>query len=365
MLADSSITRIVHRIVLLADKDEFCWYVCPVTQGGDFEDVFAQMGAQLVKIPNREKGTWNLSRAVGAYALENGIDIIHTHTPRTILMAWLALRGRKQVKHLTTKHLLTTSSDRKLGFLVAQFDRMSLALPDRVIAVSEQMGKSIRSFSGVRKDRVSVIQNAIPVNQFFYPDLREECREEFQVASNALLIGYTGRIDKVKRIDLLLSAFCTILERYPNSVLLIAGEGKLQPQMKDLAQQMGIAQSVRWTGFRHDIPRLLAGVDIFVQPSINEGLSLSLLEAMAAKKAVIATKVGGTEEIIRDGIDGILVEPGSVESLRNALIYLIEDKERRIDMSENAYHTALENFDLNKNVESYYRQYRLLAGSKN
>jgi len=134
--------------------------------------------------------------------------------------------------------------------------------------------------------------------------------------------------------------------------------------MKDLARQIGVEQSVRWTGFRRDIPRLLAGIDIFIQPSINEGLSLSLMEAMAAKKAVIATNVGGTKDIIQDGINGLLVLPGSVEALRTALLSVMGCQGRYHELSAKAFLTAQENFDLHKNVENYYQQYRMLASQK-
>jgi glycosyltransferase involved in cell wall biosynthesis len=364
MLVDSSISRIVQRIMLSSDANEFSWYVWAGRKGGDFADVFAQAGAQIVDISGMEGNFLNTSRAVGKFAAENGVDIVHTHTPRMILTAWLGLRGKRQIKHLTTKHLLTTSADRNLGFLYANFDRLSLMFPDRVVAVSQWMGDEICRFPGIHKDRVSVIQNAIPVEQFFCPTLRQECRVEFQVPTNAMLIGYIGRIDIVKRIDLLLAAFHGVLESYPKSVLLIAGEGKLQNQMKDLARQIGVEQSVRWAGFRKDIPRLLAGIDIYVQPSINEGLSLSLMEAMAAKKAVIATNVGGTKEIIQNGINGLLIPPGSVEALCDTLLNMIRSQELCQALSEKAYCTAQEYFDLRKNVEGYYQQYRILAHQK-
>jgi glycosyltransferase involved in cell wall biosynthesis len=360
VLNDSSITRIVQRIILSSDANKFSWFVCPEQRGGDFEDVFAQMGVQIVNISDMKAGFIHRSRTVGKFAAENDINIIHSHTPRTLLATWLALNGKEQIKHLATKHLLNASADRKLGFLYALFDRMSLVLPDHVVAVSKRMGEEIRSFPGVKKDHVSVIQNAIPVEQFFCPTLRQECRAEFQVKTNAALIGYIGRINKVKRIDLLLAAFKGVLERYPNSILLIAGEGELQRQMRDLAQQMDIEQSVRWTGFRSDIPRLLAGIDIFVQPSINEGLSLSLIEAMAAEKAIVATQVGGTSEVIENEKTGMLVAPGSSSNTTRAILHLLDHPEIQSEIAKAAKDLVFRDFNISRMTNEYHHLYENL-----
>ena len=106
---------------------------------------------------------------------------------------------------------------------------------------------------------------------------------------------------------------------HSNIYLIIAGDGEERPQLEAYADQLGISNKITWTGFRQDIPRILAAIDIYIQTSLNEGLSLSILEAMAAGKPVIATEAGGNSEIINDRVNGLLITSGSVAEIVKAI----------------------------------------------
>jgi glycosyltransferase involved in cell wall biosynthesis len=325
---------------------------------------YDQLGARTVDFSQPVSPERMMWQRIRRYLIDHQISIIHSHTPRTIIHASLAKALLPGTTHIATKHLLTTPQDRKWGLPIAVYDRFSLYLPDHLVAVSNHMCKQIQSTPAISQRRVTAIPNAIPVEKFFQPGLRHDCRREFGFNSDTIAVGFAGRMEKVKTVDLLLLAYQQVLEKHPHARLLLIGEGSKQFEWQSLASKLGISHSVIWAGFRADMPRILAGIDIFVQPSVNEGLSLATLEAMAAGKAIIATNVGGTSEIIKNDQTGLLINPGSSESLAVALSDYLDNPEKRYRMANNGRVLVQEKFDVNRMTHSYHCLYWKLAYGK-
>jgi glycosyltransferase involved in cell wall biosynthesis len=165
-------------------------------------------------------------------------------------------------------------------------------------------------------------------------------------------------------LDLLLAAFADVCQKQPHVRWLLAGEGTLRPELEKLTAQLDVSHAVRWVGFYHDIPRFLSAIDIFVQTSVNEGMSLSILEAMAARKPVIATRVGGNEEIISDNINGVLIPSLSSRAVSTALIELINQPQQLSFLAENALESIRNEYHINKMAESYSRVYNNMINGK-
>jgi glycosyltransferase involved in cell wall biosynthesis len=362
-VGDSSIGRIVQRIIQNLDQQYFNWHVGGLNGLGDLKDEFLELGAQVVDFSEKQNGRPNSLQDIRKYIISNKIDIVHTHTPRAILALYRVLGGKLDIFHVATKHSLFTPSDRRWGLQYTLLDRLGLYLPGHVVAVSQAMFKKISSYPGMGNG-VSAICNDIPCEFFYKPDQRDACRTELKLAPESLVIGWTGRIEKVKRIDLLLMAFASVLTRYPNARLILAGDGDLKQKLEEYATQLGISDAVIWTGFRKDIPRLLAAMDIFVQTSVNEGLSLSILEAMAAEKAIIATQVGGTSELLENGKTGVLIPPRMVSSIENAILYLLEHPEFRHEIANAARSFALGHFNAGKMANEYQQLYESLMAQR-
>jgi glycosyltransferase involved in cell wall biosynthesis len=356
---DSSISCIVLRLVENLGSRDFSWHVGAVTGLGDMQVAFAKVGCRVIDLAGN--GAGSPRRVIRSYVREHSIDIVHTHTARTILDASLAMRGLPCVKHVATKHLLNTPHDRRWGLGYAIWDHLALYLPDLVIPVSNSMRDRITSQPLIDRNKVVLIRNAIPANDFHRPGERVAQRHELGIAADAIVLGYAGRIEKVKRIDLLLEAFTAVRAQLPHARLVIAGEGSLTAQMQGLAGALGISHAVAWLGFHRDMPRLLAAIDVYVQSSVNEGLSLSILEAMAAEKAVVATNVGGASEVIADGETGILVPPGSAAAIAAAVLDLIEDTDRSAKISQAARAHVESEFGIRKMVERYGAVYASLT----
>jgi glycosyltransferase involved in cell wall biosynthesis len=358
---DSSISRIVLRLVESLGSHDTSWHVGAVTSAGDMQAAFETLGCGVIDFAGNGAGSPRGS--IRSYVHEHDIDIVHTHTPRTILDVSLALRGVSSVKHLATKHLLNAPGDRRWGLAYTLWDRLTLYLPDVLIPVSSTMCNQITSQPLIDRSKVVLVRNAIPIEDFCRPDECTAGRNELGLPADAKVLGYAGRIDKVKRVDLLLKAFAEVLAKLPQVRLVIAGAGSLKAEMEAFAETLGISHAVRWAGFYPNMPRLLAAIDVYIQSSVNEGLSLSILEAMAAEKAVVATSVGGAKEIIADGETGILVPAGSSAAIAAAVLSLLDDPARRAAISRAARAHVESAYGLAKMAEEYGALYARIAGT--
>jgi glycosyltransferase involved in cell wall biosynthesis len=358
---DSSISWIVYRLIQHSDRELFQWHVSGLCGLGTMQKKFDQLGAYTIDFSKPINSSRYLWQRIREYLLDHEIRIIHTHTPRTIFQASLATKRLPRIIHIATKHLLTTPGDRKWGLPISTFDRFSLYLPDHLVAVSQTMARQIIAQPGIDQRQVTAIRNAIPVESFFLPEQREACRREFGLSPQSIAIGFAGRMEKVKRIDLLLYAHQQVLYRFPEACLVLVGEGSKQDDWRSMAESLGVSQAVIWAGFRTDMPRVLAALDAYVVPSVNEGLSLSILEALAAGKPVIATDVGGTSEVIVDDLTGILVSPGSYQMLAAAIIDLLNQPDKRARLSQAGRNLVLEQFNVKRMTDAYCKLYMNLV----
>lgn len=191
------------------------------------------------------------------------------------------------------------------------------ACVDRYVAVSTAMGVALRS--GLPAERVSVIHNGIPVEP--YRGARDAAIRRTLAPDDAPLVLTVARLHAQKGIPFLLGA----LARLPRVRLAIAGDGPDRVALESEAVRLGVADRVRMLGEREDVPELLAACDVFVLPSLFEGLPVSVLEAMASARPVIATAIGGTAEVVAHEETGLLVPPGDAASLAGAIDRLLGD----------------------------------------
>jgi len=358
---DSSITRIVRDLVIHLGSGDFTWHVGGLDGVGDQQDTFDRHGAGVAVFGNAGADFTETRRRVREYVEENRIDIVHSHTPRSLLTLRMALGGRHRQRHVATKHILNSPGDRRWGLLYSLVDRLLLYAPDHLVAVSGKVMRGITACPGIRTGRISLIRNAVDNTHCHMPEQRDACRAELGLTPGQVLIGTTGRLEKVKRYDLLLRGFSKVHEAFPRSRLMIAGDGTLRNALEELARGLGIRDSVIWTGFRKDIPRLLAAMDVYIMSSVNEGLSLSILEAMAAGKPVVITDVGGARELVEDGKTGLLIPPGSAEAIARGVTALLGDPVRMSELARAGREYVVREYSLERMMESYGRLYRALA----
>jgi len=177
---------------------------------------------------------------------------------------------------------------------------------------------------------------------------------------DSLVVGTVARLSRQKGIEYLLHAAKTVIKQFPDITFIIAGKGPLESQLKGLSIKLGISDKVKFLGFNDDIPKLLSVIDIFVLPSLWEGMPNVVLEAMAAGKPVIATDTGGSKDIIDSGINGVLVEPKNSEALAEAILALLGDPAQRKRLGESARDKVKERFPIDKMVSKTEQIYTKL-----
>ncbi|MFH1681748.1 MAG: glycosyltransferase [Candidatus Eisenbacteria bacterium] len=239
-------------------------------------------------------------------------------------------------------------------------------IASRMIAVSDQTFQEAIRREGVDPRRACVIRNGVAIVDAEPASMKDAAavRRELDLPDQGRMILSVGRLVTEKGYPYLLEAIPTVLTRVPEAALAIAGDGPLRAPLEERASRLGIAGAVRFLGRRSDVRRLLQASDAYVQPSLREGLPLSLLEAMAAGIPVVATAAGGMKEVVRGEQNGLLVPPADPRSLAAALIRILEEKSLRSKLSRSARHHVRRYYSADRMCEEYMRVFQEAAGSR-
>lgn len=248
------------------------------------------------------------------------IALIHAHEFSAIVYGWIVSRLARIpfTGTIHGKNYFWEKARRRAAYRI-------IARTATLVAVSEDLKRFVVEKIEIPADRIKVIYNGVTPSPQMSDAEIERCRSELGIQTGDRVLGTVGSLYPVKGHTFLLDAMPTVLERFPNTVLIIAGRGQLEVLLKDQAKRLGIEHNIRLLGMRQDIPRLLALMDVFVLPSLSEGLSMALLEAMAAGKAIIATRVGGNPELVEEGKTGMLVTAEDATELAASLITMLEE----------------------------------------
>ena len=261
---------------------------------------------------------------------EQGIDIVHCQLHKPTVYGTLAVymtgKNLKVINHV--RGLNRTHTFRRKLLNRALFRRIS-----RIIAVSHAVRDDIVRTNWMSfPDKVVTIYNGIDVQSYNDCSLSpEEARIRLGLPDKEVFVyGTVGRLAETKGQRILLEAFVRVYEKYPKSWLILAGKGRLESELHSLAVELNIHERVLFLGYRTDVPVVLRACDVFVLPSIAEGLPGALLEAMATGVPVIASRVGGVPEILNSPDAGTMVSPSSVDELANAMerLYNMDEVER-------------------------------------
>jgi glycosyltransferase involved in cell wall biosynthesis len=287
---------------------------------------------------------------------ERGIDVVHTHMPLPAVAARLALPGRRPA-FVHTEHNMWDRYRRPTRWANAATYRRNA----RVIAVSDGVAGSIRSSVPVEV----VVHGTDPSLAVTGEAARAAARAELGLAPDARVVGSVGNFTAKKDQATLLRAVAEVppadLGGGGDAVLVLVGLGPLEGELRALARDLGIAERVVFAGSRDDVFALLPALDVFALSSRFEGLPIALLEAMASGVAPVATRVGGIPEVITDGRDGVLVDPGDPTGLAAALTRVLGDDDERARIAACARARAGD-FDLVHAVRRAEEIYRAALG---
>jgi len=275
---------------------------------------------------------------------EEKIEIIHSHGSRAASNMLLISRLMK-IPMVYTVHGWSFHQDqsvlsKRLRILVEKFICL---LSRKVICVSES--NRITGVKAFGLKNATVIENGISFRKFNPDSSYSNIREEFGILQNDFLVGFIGRITIQKDPMTIVKAVEKAHAADPRIKALIIGDGDLKEPVMQYIDKQGLAGIIFTDGFRNDVPDLLNSMDLFCQPSLWEGLSISLLEAMAMKKALVVTPTDGTSEIIRDGVNGSIAAFGDVDGISRMILGYSNDREKAASHGENAYQLVKSRFD--------------------
>jgi glycosyltransferase involved in cell wall biosynthesis len=279
------------------------------------------------------------------------IDIVHTHGYKADCYGFLAAWPRRVALFATVHNW----PDKRLSMrLYAKADRTVLRAFDRIAVVSDVVAGILRR-SGISAELIEIVRNGVRIDDFACaePTLRTEYGW-----SGKYVIGFVGRLVNDKGGEVLVRAAKAIMAAHPNARVVFVGDGPARGRWEALAGALGVQSSVRFAGTRSDIARVYASLDVLVLPSLIEAMPMCLIEAMAAAKPVVATRVGAIPRLIDPEVTGLLVEPGDAEGLKAAISRLIEEPSFARRLGENGATLAAARFSEKEMAKSYVRLYR-------
>jgi glycosyltransferase involved in cell wall biosynthesis len=288
------------------------------------------------------------------------VQVVHAHEFGSII-------GGSMIRRWTSPPLVATVHGRE--YLAVSRRRQTmfrwLTRPcDRIVAVSNSVATFLSDTVRVSAARIETIYNGIDLGTYHRNGKASSLRLELGIGPEDRVITAVGSLYPVKGQRFLIRAMPAILHRVPTATCLLVGHGHLRTELEREVQDMGLGRSVHFLGYRQDVPALLGMSDLFVLPSLSEGLPLSLLEAMAAGCPVVATSVGGNTEVVRDGVTGYLLPPERPDLIADRIIRLLVEREAASAMVARAQADIKRRFSAEAMVDRYERLFERTLGER-
>lgn len=338
------------------DRTRFRSSVVCLKVAGEFASRIQAPDTQVVAMGMKPGLDWRIPFRVARWLKQERVDIVHTRNAESFFFGSVAAKLARS-PHLIHSEHGRTFDDKPRRFLA---QRVLTRWTDRVFAVSSQLKEDLCHHVRLKPGQIDVLHNGVDLSRFNQAsDARERARNLLNLPSTVLVVGSVGRLVAVKNFGLLLDALASPALSHVHAALI--GDGPLRGELQSKINAHGLTQRVHLLGHRDDVPALLPGLDVFVLPSISEGMSNTLLEAMACGIAPVASRVGGNGEIVTDGESGFLFESGSEPGLRQALEALCHDNDLRRSIGQRARQRVLSAFDIRVMIRNYEALYERVA----
>lgn len=344
--------KMVLDLAVRVNKGPYSVAVCAFEQEGALTAEFERNNVPALNLSKKPGLDLALVKNLLAIVKERGIDIVHTHDATPWLYGGILKMIHPQIKLVHTEHSNVPGNSSKLKILEYLLAKIS----NVVIADSQAVADFLVKKAKISSKSIKIIYNGIDVDRFaaskisIDPGAQPKDREPAK-------IGITARLAAVKDHTTLLQAFRRVLNETKEVELWIIGDGELAGELKKVSKDLNINEQVKFLGNRDDVPEILKTINIFTLSSKSEGLSLAILEAMAAALPVVATEVGGNPEIVISGTTGLLVPPANPEKLAQSILHLLNDKNLALSMGQQGRARVLDKFNINTMVQEYQQIY--------
>jgi glycosyltransferase involved in cell wall biosynthesis len=293
-------------------------------------------------------------RQINRFLKQQNIDILHTHGYKADIVGFLAALLAK-TKWVATNHVWHPLSG-KMRFYES-LDAFVLRFARRIVAVSREIREDLIS-TKVPPAKIRVIDNGIDIDRFKQPRSTETLKAVLGMREHDVVVTIVGRLSPEKGHRTFLEAARRVSSNRHHVKFLIVGDGPMRDELRTEAARLNIEERVVLAGFRKDMPEIYALSDVLVNASSIEGLPMTILEAMASKVPIIATRAGGIPDIIADNETGLLVDAQDVDALEAAIESLIDDHGKRRRFATSAFEFVTLNHSYERMCDAYRQVYR-------
>lgn len=324
---------------------------------GPFHEMLEGYGIRIFEFHKRDGFSPSLLFKICSQLRNLSADVVHTHNHMPNLYGAIAGFLSRTPTVINTRHGYGGVKTNRRQEAIFRFSSL---FTYRVVAVSKALVDHYIGIRAVSAEKVVCIPNGIDVKKYSSasPSDRSDFRKELGISSNTPLCGIVSRLSSEKNLFLFIDAVRRVTNKMPTAMFVIAGDGPERNALSAHISGNSLDDNVLLLGQRNDIPRLLSALDLFVLCSKTEGMPLTLIEAMAAGRPVIATDVGGVREVVEDGRTGIVIPSGDEVVLSEKMLELLLDRRKSKSLGSAAKERAFSHFHLSSMVDSYFKLYR-------
>lgn len=332
---------------------------------GDMRDLAARAGVQPIAVPGLGRRLSPIDDLRSLVFLTRFFrrfrpHIVHTHTAKAGTVGRLAARlsGVPILVHTYHGHVFHGYFSTPMVRLFLAIERGLARSTSRLLVVSEAVQRELERYGVGRPGQITVLPLGLDLDRFLRSEGRRgELRRELGLDDGRPLIGIVARLVPIKRHEDFIAASALVLARHPEALCLVIGDGERRTELEALTRRHGLAERVRFLGWRSDLDRIYVDLDVVVLTSANEGSPVSLIEAMAAARPVVATAVGGVPDLVEHGVTGWVTPAGDPSSLADAIATLLADPERRRAMGKAGRKRVADGYGVDRLVSDVERLY--------
>ena len=346
--------QVVLHLARGLDKNRFRVSVCCLNDEGEFAPVLQQSGVKVFALHKQKGIDLAVVSKLRRIFKEQEVDLVHAHLWGGNFWGRIAAH-KEHIPVVVTEHNVDVWKTPIHFFL----DRMLYRKADKFLCVSDSVRQFYSGHLHVRKECLNVLYNGIETDENVIPSgAGLQLKSEFNIGENTFVFSIIGRLVPQKGHSFFLDVFKRIAARHPDVKVLIIGDGPLKQALTEQIIQNGLKDKVVLTGLRKDVPAILSITDAVVLPSFREGLPMTLLEGMVREKVVVASAVGGTPELVTDGVDGFLFEAGNAGQLEEKLNFVLSGGENLSNIRAAARRKVCEQFSLSNMIRQHEAVYQ-------
>ncbi len=349
--------RVVYEIATRLDRDRFEILVAYLTGSGEVGGWIEGKGIKVWRRPAGEKPGVRTFWWLLKLLKKERPDILHCHLFHANIVGRVVGRAARVPFVISTTHVMETDRVYRLWL-----DGLSSLLINKEVCVSHSVRHFVRRAAHIPYRKLITIHNGLDFDRFQVEVDIQGKRRELGLERFADIVVCVGRLHRQKGQAYLIRAAAEVLRKHPDTGFLFIGEGPMRDELRGLVSRLKLEKNVLFCGFRADVPEVLNACDIFVLPSLWEGFGLAAAEANASGLPVLATRVDGLPEVVIDGETGVIIPPSDAGAIRDVLLELLGNPEKRKKMGDSGREWVRENFSVGLMVKKTEALYGELAG---